>query len=126
MVHHFQQHADFGLQGASVREFSRKHKRREVGRKLAQSSNAIAKRMGTMLEHRRKIRQWKNSNLPSWLTRDVYVNQIQPALAKIPKIRIRRALGVSEPYSSFIKEGKRIPHTRHWYVLAKIAGLCGN
>jgi hypothetical protein len=34
------------------------------------------------------------------------------------KSSIRSALGVSEPYSSDIKTGKRIPHPRHWLVLA--------
>jgi hypothetical protein len=95
----------------------------EAGRKLAQSHDAIAKRAETMLQHRKKIREWKPSDLPAWLTRDVYVNRVQPALASIAKSRIRSELGVSEPYSSYIWEGKRIPHPRHWQALARLAGV---
>jgi hypothetical protein len=97
-----------------------------MGRKLAQRSEAIAKRADTMLRHRKKIREWKPSDLPAWLTRDVYVKQILPALASVAKSRIRSELGVSEPYSSYIQSGKRIPHPRHWQALAKLAGISPN
>jgi len=30
---------------------------------------------------------------------------------------------VSEPYSSDIQAGKRMPHPRHWQALAKLAGV---
>jgi RNA polymerase subunit RPABC4/transcription elongation factor Spt4 len=100
----------------TVAEFS-------VGRKLAQDSEAIAKRAGTMRQHRQKIKEWRPSDLPAWLTRDVYVKQVQPALARIAKSRIRAELDVSEPYSSLIQEGKVIPHRRHWHVLAELAGV---
>jgi hypothetical protein len=76
-----------------------------------------------MLKHRKKIKEWKPSDLPAWLTRDVYVNKILPALAGVAKSRIRSALGVSEPYSSYIQAGRRIPHPRHWQALAKLVGL---
>jgi CRISPR-associated endonuclease Cas1 len=95
----------------------------EIGRKLAQRSEAIAKRADTMLQHRKDIRDWKPSDLPAWLTRDVYVKQILPALAGVAKSRIRSALGVSEPYASYIQEGKRIPHPRYWQALAQLAGI---
>ena len=66
---------------------------------------------------------WKSSELPGWLTRDVYVNQIQPGLAGTPKSQIRAALGVSEPYSSDIRAGKCIPHPRHWRALARLVDI---
>jgi len=43
-----------------------------------------------------------------------------PALASVAKSQIRSALGVSEPYSSDIRAGKRIPHPRHWETLAQL------
>jgi hypothetical protein len=61
---------------------------------------------------------WKSSEFPGWLTHDIYVHQIQPALTGISKSSIRKALGVSEPYSSDIRAGKCIPHQRHWQGLA--------
>jgi CRISPR-associated endonuclease Cas1 len=103
----------------TVAEFS-------VGRRLAQRPDSIAKRADTMLQHRQKIREWKLSDVPAWLTREFYVNQVQPALASVAKSRIRSMLGVSEPYASYIQAGKRIPHPRHWQVLAKIVGFSGD
>jgi hypothetical protein len=51
------------------------------------------------------------------------VKQVQPSLAGVAKSRIRAELGVSEPYASDIQAGKRIPHARHWQVLAKLVGV---
>lgn len=100
----------------TVREFN-------AGRRLAQSADAIAKRADTMVEHRKKIRNWRSSEMPAWLTRDVFIERIRPGLATVPKWRIRSALGISKPYTSYIKEGKRIPHRRHWETLARLAGV---
>jgi CRISPR-associated endonuclease Cas1 len=100
----------------TVNEFS-------AGRKLAQHPDAIAKRANTMQQHRQRIREWRTSDLPAWLTREVYVNQIRPALTGVAKSRIRSVLGVSEPYSSDIQAGRRIPHPRHWQALARLVGV---
>jgi hypothetical protein len=101
----------------TVNEFS-------AGRRLAQYPEAIAKRANTMAQHRQKIREWKRSDLPTWLTRDVYVSQIQPALAVVTKSQICSLLRVSEPYASDIQGGKRVPHQRHWQALAKFVNPC--
>jgi hypothetical protein len=95
----------------------------DAGRKLAQRTEFLAKRSATMHTHRREISKWRPSDLPAWLTRDVYVKQVQPALAGIAKSRIRSTLGVSEPYSSDIQTGRCVPHPRHWQTLANLAGI---
>ncbi len=95
-----------------------------AGRKSAQQPKSIAKRSATQRQHEEAIRNWKPSDLPGWLTRDLYLKQVQPALASVAKARIRLALGVSEPYSSDIRAGKRIPHRRHWQTLARLVGCC--
>jgi len=97
-----------------------------IGRQGAQRPAHLAKRSATQRAHRRAIQNWKTSDLPSWLTREAYVNQIQPALASVAKSQIRLALGVSEPYSSDIQAGKRVPHPRHWQALADLAGISPN
>jgi len=94
-----------------------------VGRELAQEPEAIAKRSDTMLKHRQQIRDWKVSDMPQWLTRDVYMKEIQPALSRLTKSQIRSALGVSKPYTMYIQSGERIPHQRHWRALAELVGL---
>jgi CRISPR associated protein Cas1 len=94
-----------------------------VGRKMAQRPEHLARRSETMRNHRVGISNWKSSELPGWLTRDVYVNQIQPTLVRVSKSCIRAALGVSEPYSSDIRAGRRHPHPRHWLALARLVGI---
>jgi hypothetical protein len=92
----------------------------DAGRKVAHQSESLAKRSATQRLRKHAIKNWKPSDLPSWLTRDVYVKQVQPVLGTVPKSRIRSVLGVSEPYSSDIRAGKRIPHARHWQALAEL------
>jgi hypothetical protein len=93
---------------------------------MAQSPEFLAKRSATQRLHKQAIQSWKPSDLPAWLTREVYIKEILPALAAIAKSRIRSALGVSEPYSSDILTGKRIPHPRHWQALARLVGVSPN
>ena len=69
------------------------------------------------------ICNWKLSDLPKWLTPDVYLKQIQPALASVATSQISSSLGVSEPYASGIRKGRRCPHPRHWQALAELVGM---
>jgi CRISPR associated protein, Cas1 family len=94
-----------------------------VGRKSAQQPEYLAKRAETMRRHKQAIQNWNPSDLPAWLTRDVYVKQIRPALASVAKSQILLVLGVSEPYSSDIQAGRRIPHPRHWGPLAELVDV---
>ena len=99
------------------------HENFGMGRKSAQQPESLAKRSATQRLHKQAIQNWESSELPSWLTRDLYVKLIQPALAKVAKSQIRSALAVSEPYSSNIQAGRRIPHPRHWQALAQLVGV---
>jgi hypothetical protein len=36
---------------------------------------------------------------------------------------ISTALGISEPYATDIRAGKRKPHPRHWLTLARLVGV---
>jgi len=94
-----------------------------AGRRSAQQPEYLAKRAATMRRHKQAIQNWKPSDLPTWLTRDVYLKQIQPALANGAKSQIRSALGVSEPYAADIRAGRRSPHPRHWQALAQLVGV---
>lgn len=95
----------------------------KIGRKEAQNPNALAKRTSTMQVHKAAIDNWNPADLPAWLNRDAYSHRIVPALAHVPLSLIRSTLGISEPYARWIKDGKRIPHARHWAALAKLVGI---
>jgi hypothetical protein len=55
----------------------------DLGRQAAQRPELLAKRAATMHAHRQNISNWNLSELPAWLTRDVYVTRVQPALASV-------------------------------------------
>ncbi len=95
----------------------------DAGRKSAQSPEHLARRASTMRRHNQAIQSWNPSDLPAWLTREAYVNRIQPALASVAKSQIRSILGVSEPYAADIRAGRRRPHPRHWQALAQLVGV---
>jgi CRISPR-associated endonuclease Cas1 len=93
----------------------------DIGRKKAQSPVSIAKRSATQRSHKQAIEKWNPSDLPTWLTREVYLEQIQPQLASVAKARISTALHVSYPYVLKIQRGQCIPHARHWLALARLS-----
>ena len=93
----------------------------DKGRRVAHCPASIAKRSATQRAHKEAIENWNPADLPAWLTREVYVKQIQPALANVPKSRIGTALQVSYPYVLKIQRGQCIPHARHWLTLARLS-----
>jgi CRISPR-associated endonuclease Cas1 len=95
----------------------------DEGRRTAQRPEFLVKRSATQRIHKQAIRNWNPLELPGWLTRDMFVNKVQPALKHVAKSKVRSLLCVSEPYSADIQSGKRVPHPRHWQALAKLAGV---
>jgi hypothetical protein len=95
----------------------------DLGRRTAQQPEFLAKRSATRKIHKQAIRNWNPSDLPAWLTRDVFVQQVQPALVRVAKSMVRSVLRVSEPYASDIQSGKRVPHARFWRALAELVGV---
>jgi hypothetical protein len=63
---------------------------------------------------------WRASDQPAWLNAETYREKIQPRLAEIAVPIISSALGVSKPYATDIRAGRRIPHPRHWLALARL------
>ncbi len=50
-------------------------------------------------------------------------SKVQPRLAKFPMSAISSALGVSCPYATDMRSGKRQPHPRQWSKLAELVGI---
>lgn len=98
----------------------------KLGRIATHMPKAEAQRADTMRRHEAAIRAWNPSDLPEWLTDKVYREQIQPKLADLTVPAIASAIGVSIPYATDIRAGKRIPHPRHWQRLANLAELVEN
>ncbi len=93
------------------------------GRIVAQSELAQSRRSETQRKHTTAIWAWKESDLPAWLSREVYIKDIQPRLKDISPGKLKSALGVSMPYAIDIRKGRRVPHQRHWRTLDELVGF---
>jgi CRISPR-associated endonuclease Cas1 len=93
----------------------------KLGRVATHSAKAEALRAKTQRRHAKDLRDWRPSDNPAWLTVENYRKKVQPLLVAATVPAIARALGVSEPYATHIRAGKRIPHRRHWQKLALLA-----
>lgn len=93
-----------------------------IGRKAAQSPKAKALRSETARRQITAKLAWNASDLPKWLTEKVYCEMIQPKLATVTVPTIASALAISHPYATDIRAGRRLPHPRHWRILAGLVG----
>ena len=93
------------------------------GRIAAQSREAQARRAETQRRHAAAKRAWRASDKPAWLDEETYARRIQPRLAGVTVPAISSALGISEPYATDIRAGRRRPHPRHWQALARLVGV---
>jgi hypothetical protein len=90
------------------------------GRLLSHLPDATAKRIAGRRRHAAAIRAWKSTDQPEWLTEEVYRRDIQSKLASVKLPTLMAAMGISKPYAINIRNGKRLPHPRHWLRLAEL------
>ncbi len=93
------------------------------GRSVAHSSDAQSRRAATLRKNVAAAKNWDAASLPTWLNEDVYRAKIVPLLATVTRSSIASVLGVSLPYAANVRNGKRIPHPRHWVKLAELTGI---
>jgi CRISPR-associated protein Cas1 len=90
------------------------------GRVFAQTAKAQARRTSTRLRNVQAEAAWKPSDQPSWLTKAVFSDHIQPKLSQLSARRLASTLHISESYAADIRAGRRRPHPRHWFALAAL------
>jgi len=95
----------------------------KLGRIATHSREAEALRAKTQRKHASALAAWSPADLPQWLNEEAYRTKVQPALAGLTVPAIKIALGISEPYATDIRAGRRIPHPRHWHALAQLSGV---
>jgi len=95
----------------------------QKGRDASHNSEAQESRAEKGRRHTAARWAWKPSNQPAWLNEQSYHEKIQPLLAGVTVRALASALGVSIPYASNIRSGKRHPHPRHWLTLARLVGI---
>lgn len=67
-------------------------------------------RSATQRRHAAERKAWQPANNSDWVTKETYREKILPRLAGITVPTISAALGISEPYATDIRAGRRIPH----------------
>jgi hypothetical protein len=95
----------------------------KLGRIATHTLEAETLRAKTQRKHAAALAAWQPSDLPEWLNEEAYRKKVQPVLVGITVPAIATALGVSGPYATDIRRGRRIPHPRHWLALARIVGF---
>jgi len=90
------------------------------GRVASHTCEAEARRAETQSRQAAARLNWRASDQPAWLDENTYREKIQPRLAEITVPIISSTLGVSKPYATDIRTGRRIPHPRHWRTLAQL------
>jgi CRISPR-associated endonuclease Cas1 len=95
------------------------------GRIAAQSPQALARLGEKQRSHRLAERAWNPTDQPDWLDVVTYDEKIRPGLADVTISTVALTLGVSLPYASDIRAGRRRPHPRHWLRLARLAAVSG-
>jgi CRISPR-associated endonuclease Cas1 len=93
------------------------------GRIASHSRGAESRRSETQRRHHAAKRVWRPSDTPEWLNEKTYCERIQPRLAEVTVPAISKALGISGPYATDIRAGRRHPHPRHWEKLARLVGI---
>jgi CRISPR-associated endonuclease Cas1 len=93
------------------------------GRIVSHTQEAEMQRSDTQRRQHAAKRAWRPSDLPDWLNEKAYIEKVQPRLAEITVPSISTALGISEPYATDIRAGRRHPHQRHWEKLARLVGI---
>jgi CRISPR-associated endonuclease Cas1 len=98
----------------------------EQARDASHRPDAQTLRAATRKRQMQEERGWDPSVQPTWLTDEVYRTKIQPALMRLTVGALAAALGISLPYASGVRSGRRRPHPRHWITLAQLAGMSAN
>jgi CRISPR-associated endonuclease Cas1 len=93
----------------------------EHGRTAAQNDRAQRMRTETQIRHAAAEARWQPSDLPAWLNREFYVREIQPRLKSVTLSVLASTLDISIPYAVDIRKGRRVPHPRHWEILARLS-----
>jgi CRISPR-associated endonuclease Cas1 len=95
----------------------------EQGRIAAQSDQAQERRAETQRRHRSAKAAWNLAELPEWLDQHFYIREIRPRLKAITLSVLASKLDISIPYAVDIRRGRRVPHPRHWRMMASLIGV---
>jgi hypothetical protein len=94
----------------------------EKGRSMSHTASAELKRAENRRRNIEAQMSWKAVDQPAWLDDETFLTKIQPLLSAVRVSDIQTELCVSKGYAT-IRSGKRVPHARHWQMLANLVGM---
>ena len=92
---------------------------REAGVDSRSTRSARSKHRQATTRHNQGIAEWESQNALPGDTAN-YEREIAPTLREVPTRLLVQTTGLSTIYCRQIRMGKRVPHARHWDVLAAI------
>ena len=92
---------------------------RDSGQDPAHGNEAAIRRGESVSVNNRASYGWNRDN--ERLPKEVFASEILPLLQEVRLSAMAEATGLSKGYCSFIKRGIKIPHDRHWALLAQLA-----
>jgi CRISPR-associated endonuclease Cas1 len=93
------------------------------GRIASHSKQAQQLRSESRRRHAAARAEWQTEDLPPWLTEEFYRNSIRPRLRTLSISKVASALAISVAYAVDVRKGRRVPHPRHWLVLARLVDV---
>ena len=95
----------------------------ETGHLPTHTGPARVSRAASNARQREEQRKWAEGAAESDLSPEWYLRQVQPRPATFSLPAIAKATGASTAAASQWRSGRRVPHRRHWAVLAKLTEL---
>ena len=95
----------------------------QKGRVLSHTEQAHSRISATQKRHAAARLAWNPAEKPAWLTRGVYLSEIQSRLSSFSASEIAMAIQTSLPYATKLRKAIRVPHPMHWGCLAKLVGV---
>jgi hypothetical protein len=84
----------------------------------------VARRRESGKKQIEALQTWNPADQPAWLASEYYTFKIQPRLTQQTRPRIAEVRSLASiTYAGEIRNGKIVPHPRHWLKLAELAGI---
>lgn len=96
-----------------------------TGQDPTQTPAARARRATSLRAERAARDEWNRQHPEEDHDRDSFIREILPGLSQAPLRRITQVTGISDSAASRVRNGKLIPHPRHWSALRELADATG-
>jgi CRISPR-associated endonuclease Cas1 len=94
-----------------------------TGTRPTHTPDATAKRQSANSSRRAEQAAWEEEHAGEHHDAERFAELVVPRLANVTLPAIAKATGMSTSAAAKVRAGRRVPHPRHWPVLAELAGI---